>query len=182
MSAEPGALLLDLKDEQPERAVYLLPTRIDRLPSGQYAFASEGMAGVAIVAADLTYGLVSFEQLARAKREQLFHRLSTMQRGQMPLTLNTIVVVPDASYVSRVAAYHVPLAITTYQQDDWWAECPPLAIGYHYDTLAQAILHLSSHLVREIVRRQHAGEVLPPAVYPLTQAELPFTFTITLLK
>lgn len=181
MSAEPGARLLDLKDEAPERAVYLLPTRIDRLPSRQYAFASEAMAGVAVVAGDITYGLISFEQLARAKREQLFRSLGSMQRRQMPVMLNSIVIVPSADQQSGLA-YHVPVTLSTHESDDWHAECLPLGIGYDYDTLAQAILQLSVHLLREIEQRRRDGEALPPEVYPLTTAELPYTFTIPLIK
>jgi len=182
MAAEPGALLLDLKDEEPERAVHLLPTRIDRLPGGQYAFASTAMPGVAIVAADLNYGLVSYEQLARAKREQLFHTLDQMQRSDQPLTLETIVIVPQPGSGSTGITYRVPLTITNLGADDWHAECKPLIMGYDYDTLAQAILRLSGQLVGVIRDHLVTSKPLPPEVYPLESAHLPHTFTITMIK
>lgn len=165
----------------PDHDVFLLPTRVDRLPDASYAIASSGLPGIALVAADLIYGLVSYEQLVRAKRAQLFTTLKPVHHSDTPLDLNIILLVPlGPDYVEN---YHATICVESAGADYWRITCHELpAISVSSASLADALRDIGPKLVEGIKAWKASGKPFHRDLCPLTQDRLPDTFTLTMVR
>lgn len=170
-----------MPDYDDDREVFLLPTRVDRLPDGNYALASSGLPGLALVAADLIYGLLSYEQLARTKRVQLFNTLKPVRWRDTPLELNIVLLVPFSA--DNVENYHASISVESTGVDDWRIICHELpAISIARDNLADALRDIGPMLVEGIKAWKVSGKPFHRDLCPLTQDRLPDTFTITMVR
>jgi hypothetical protein len=165
----------------PDHDVFLLPTRVDRLPDGSYAIASSGLPGIALVAADLIYGLVSYEQLARAKRAQLFTTLKPVHHSDTPLDLNIVLLVPLSP--DNVENYHATIRVESAGADHWHITCHELpGISVNSARLADALREIGPKLVEGIKAWKATGKPFHRDLCPLTQDRLPDTFTLTIVR
>ncbi len=161
--------------------VFLLPTRVDRLPDNSYAIASTGLPGLALVAADLIYGLVSYEQLARAKRAQLFATLKPLHHHDAPLDLNIVLLVPFSP--NNVENYHATIRVESAGADQWRITChelPGISIGSA--SFGDALRDIGPKLVDGIKAWKASGKPFHRDLCPLTQDRLPDTFTLTMVR
>ncbi len=164
-----------------DRDVFLLPTRVDRLPDGKYTIASSGLPGLALVAADLVYGLLSYEQLVRAQRMQLFNTLKPVRWRDSPLDIDIVLLVPFSA--DKVENYHATITITATGVDDWRITCRELPdISIVRDNLADALRDVGPRLVDGIRAWKATGRLFPADLCPLTSTNLPDTFTIALVR
>jgi hypothetical protein len=165
----------------PDHDVFLLPTRVDRLPDGNYAIASSGLPGMALVSADLIYGLLSYEQLARAKRVQLFNTLKPVHWRDTPLELNIVLLVPFSA--DNVENYHATISVESTGADQWRITCHELpGISVEGLSLADALRDIGPRLVEGVKAWQASGKPFHKDLCPLTQDRLPDTFTITMVR
>ncbi|PZR95807.1 MAG: hypothetical protein DLM69_11370 [Candidatus Chloroheliales bacterium] len=161
--------------------VFLLPTRVDRLPDGNYAIASSGLPGLALIAADLIYGLLSYEQLARTKRVQLFNTLKPVHWRDAPFELDIVLLVPFNA--DNVENYHATIRVESTGADNWHITCHELpGISVTGANLADALRDIGPRLVEGIRAWKTSGKPFHRDLCPLTQDRLPDTFTITMVR
>lgn len=183
MSTEPAtpAPNQTAPDFDNDRDVFLLPTRVDRLPDGNYSIASSGLPGLALVAANLIYGLLSYEQLIRAQRMQLFNTLKPVRWRDTPLDLDIVLLVPFSA--DRVENYHARIHVESTGVDDWRITCHELpAISVKRDNLADALRDIGPMLVEGIKAWKTSGKPFHRDLCPLLEDKLPDTFTITMVR